>query len=65
VINRRDKASPGKAEWTEGPDEISETAREHRQDEVRKSPAKPAKGVLIRVQTAENLRQLCLVGASF
>jgi hypothetical protein len=65
VINRHDKGSGGKAEWTEWPDEVSESAREHRPDEIEKSPAKPAKGVLIGLQTAENLRQSCLVGASF
>jgi hypothetical protein len=65
VINRRDKADRGKAKWTEGPDEVGEAAREHRPDEVGKSPAKPAKGFLIGGQTAENLRQSCLAGASF
>jgi hypothetical protein len=56
VINRRDKASRGKREWTEGPNNVSEAAREHGADEVGQSPAKPAKGVLIGLQTAENLR---------
>jgi hypothetical protein len=65
VINWRDKASRGKAEWTEGPDEVGEAAREHRPDEVEKSSATLAKGVLIGPQRAENLRQSCLVGASF
>jgi hypothetical protein len=45
--------SRGKAEWTEGPDEVSEAAREHRRDEVGKSPAK---GFLAGLQTAEDLR---------
>jgi hypothetical protein len=65
VINWGDKASWGKAERTGGPDEVSEAAREHHPDEVGKSPAKPPKGVLIGLQTAENLRQLCLVGVAF
>jgi hypothetical protein len=65
VTNWRDKASQGKAEQTEGPDEVGEAAREHRPDEVGKSPAKPAKGFLIGLQTAENSMQPCLVGASF
>jgi hypothetical protein len=65
VINLGDKASRGKAEQIEGPDEVGEAAREHRPDEVGKSPVKPAKGFLIGLQTAENLRQSCLVGVSF
>jgi hypothetical protein len=49
-------ASRGKAESTEGPDNVSEAAREHRPDEVGKSAANPAKGFLIGLQTAENLK---------
>jgi hypothetical protein len=62
VINWGDKASRGKAEQTEGPDEVGEAACEDRPDEVRKSPAKPAKGFLIGLQTAENFRQSYLAG---
>jgi hypothetical protein len=57
VINWGDKASRGKAEQTEGPDEVGEAAREHRPDKVGKSSATLAKGFLIGLQTAENLRQ--------
>jgi hypothetical protein len=60
-----DKVSRGKAEQTEGLDEVGEAAREHRPDKVGKSYVTLAKGVLISLQTAENLRQSCLVGASF
>jgi hypothetical protein len=65
VINQRDKASRGKTEHTEGLDEASEEAREHRPDKVGKSSAALAKGVLIGLQTRENLRQVCLAGGSF
>jgi hypothetical protein len=44
-------------EYIEGPDEVSEAAREHRPDEVGKSSATIAKGVMIGLQTAEDLRQ--------
>jgi hypothetical protein len=65
VINWRAKVSPGQTEQIEGPDEVSEAAREHGPDKVGKSSATLAKGVLIGLQTAENLSQSCLVGASF
>jgi hypothetical protein len=65
VINWGDQVSRGKTEQTEGPDEISEAAREHGPDKVGESSATLAKGVLIGLQTAESLRQLCLAGASF
>jgi hypothetical protein len=48
-----------------GSDQAGEAAREHRPGEVVKSHMKPAKGVLIGLQTAENLRQSCLVGVYF
>jgi hypothetical protein len=47
------------------PDEVGEAAREHRLDEVGKSPVKRAKGVLICLQTVDNLRNSWLVGVSF
>jgi hypothetical protein len=52
-------------EHIEGPDEVSEAAREHHPDEVGKSSATIAKRVIIGLQRAENLRQSCLVGGSF
>jgi hypothetical protein len=65
VINWGDKASRGKREYTEGPDEVGEAAREHRPDKVGKGPAKPAKGFLIGLQTASNVSQSCLAGRGF
>jgi hypothetical protein len=55
MLSRRDRASGGHGR-VKGPDEVGQVAREHRPDELGKTPVKLSKRFRIRHETAQNFR---------